>query len=71
MLLSVELSVEYLAWETEVLGENLPKCSSVHHKSHIAQNGLEPVRCGGELEYLHLILRVVGGDKRQIRCRGV
>jgi hypothetical protein len=31
----VEKSVEWLAGETEVLGENLPQCRFVHHKPHM------------------------------------
>jgi hypothetical protein len=34
--------VEQLAWETEVLGENLPQRKFVHHKSYMTRPGLEP-----------------------------
>jgi hypothetical protein len=31
----MEKSVEWLAGETEVLGENQPQCRFVHHKPHM------------------------------------
>jgi hypothetical protein len=34
-MMSVEQSVECLAGETEVLGENLAQFRFVHHKSHM------------------------------------
>jgi hypothetical protein len=49
-MMSVEQSVEWkLAGETEVLGENLPQCLSVHHKPYLTWPGLEPGRRGGKL----------------------
>jgi hypothetical protein len=38
----MEKVVELLAGETEILGENLPQCRFVHHKSHMLP-GSEPV----------------------------
>jgi hypothetical protein len=34
IIINVEQSVECLAGEAEVLGENFPQCRFVHHKSH-------------------------------------
>jgi hypothetical protein len=44
----VEKLVEWrLAGETEVLGENLPQCRFVHHKTHMLP-GREPGPRGGK-----------------------
>jgi hypothetical protein len=40
-MMSVEQSVECMAGETEVFGENLPQCRFVHHKSHMTWSGRE------------------------------
>jgi hypothetical protein len=43
MIMSVEQSVErQLGGENEVVGENLPQCHIVHHKSHVIRRELEP-----------------------------
>jgi hypothetical protein len=41
--MSAENLVEWeLAEETKVLGENLPQCHFIHHKSHMTLPGIEP-----------------------------
>jgi hypothetical protein len=35
VIMMMEKSVEWLAGETEVLGENLSQCRFVHHKPHM------------------------------------
>jgi hypothetical protein len=41
VIMMMDKSVEWLAGETDVLGENLPQCRFVHHKPHMLP-GSEP-----------------------------
>jgi hypothetical protein len=41
LIMMMEKLVEWLAGETELLGENLPQCHFVHHKPHMVP-GREP-----------------------------
>jgi hypothetical protein len=41
-IVRMENLVEWMAGETEVLGENLPRRHFVHHKSHLIRPGIEP-----------------------------
>jgi hypothetical protein len=42
MIVRMKNLVEWMAGETEVLGENLPRRHFVHHKSHLTRPGIEP-----------------------------
>jgi hypothetical protein len=42
MIVRMENSMEWMAGETEVLGEYLPRRHFVHHKSHLTRPGIEP-----------------------------
>jgi hypothetical protein len=44
----IEKLVEWLAGENEILGENLPQCHFVHHKSHMTWPSKNPGRRGGK-----------------------
>jgi hypothetical protein len=42
VIVGMENLVEWMAGETEVLGENLPRHHFVNHKSHLTRPGNEP-----------------------------
>jgi hypothetical protein len=42
VIVRMEKLVEWMAGETELLGENLPRRHFVHHKSHLTRPGVEP-----------------------------
>jgi hypothetical protein len=48
VIVRLENLVEWMAGETEVLGENLPRRHFVHHKSTWPDPGLNPSRRGGK-----------------------
>jgi hypothetical protein len=42
VIVTMENLIEWIAGETEVLGEILPRRHFVHHKSHLTRPGIEP-----------------------------
>jgi hypothetical protein len=42
VIVRMENLVEWIAGETEVLGENLPRRHFIHHKFHLTRPGIEP-----------------------------
>jgi hypothetical protein len=46
MMMTVDRSVEWLAGETEVPGENLPQSKYIYYKSHMSWPGIEPWTLG-------------------------
>jgi hypothetical protein len=42
VIVMMENLVEWMAGETEVLGENLPRRHFVHHESHLTTPMIEP-----------------------------
>jgi hypothetical protein len=50
VIMMMEKLVEWLAGETEVLGENLPQCRFIHHKPHMLP-GREPGPLRWEASY--------------------
>jgi hypothetical protein len=42
--------------ETELLGENLPQCHVVYHKSHMSRTGIEPGSPHGQPATNHLMV---------------
>jgi hypothetical protein len=48
VIMMMEKLVEWLARETEVLGDNLSHCHFVHHKFHMLCRDANPDRCGGK-----------------------
>jgi hypothetical protein len=51
VIVRMENLVEWMAGETEVLGENVPRRHFVHHKSNLTRPGIEPGSSRWEVRY--------------------
>jgi hypothetical protein len=63
VIMKMEKLVEWLAGETEVLGENLPQCRFVHHKPHTKRHILSVKSEKKIKKYLYTSVRTVWNIK--------
>jgi hypothetical protein len=67
-MMNVEQSVEWeLAGETEILGENLPQCHFVHHKSHMTWPGTRAATVGSRRLTAWVMARPTSEDVAMVK----